>query len=220
MQSWIQPLPALAWQRLGEYLHETQLLGSIQSTLYWDQNTRMPSAGAAWRGEQLSLLAKQLHARQSSSQFEGLLVEARAEFEQARLAGELEPSQVVERARNLELLEQDLRRQQRLDPALVGALATAKSAGYARWQQARANADFSCFAPALQHLISLRQEQAQQLAEQRSCWESLAQPFEPDLTLARLKELFAPLRQRLPKGPGVSASVGDRPTAVVDGWLH
>ena len=119
MQSWIQPLSALAWQRLGEYLHETQLLGSSQSTLYWDQNTRMPSAGAAWRGEQLSILAKQLHARQSSSQFEGLLVEARAEFEQARLAGQLEPSQVVERARNLELLEQDLRRQQRLDPALV-----------------------------------------------------------------------------------------------------
>ena len=198
MHSWIQRLSALAWQQLGEYLHETQLLGSIQSTLYWDQNTRMPSAGAAWRGEQLSLLAKQLHARQSSSHFAELLGEGKAEFEQACQAEEFSFTEEVERSRNLELLEQDLRRQQRLDPALVGALATAKSAGYARWQQARANADFSCFAPALKHLISLRQEQAQQLAEQRSCWESLAQPFEPDLTLARLKELFAPLRQRLP----------------------
>ncbi len=198
MQSWIKPLPLLAWQRLGDYLHETQLLGSIQSTLYWDQNTRMPSAGAAWRGEQLSLLAKQLHARQSSQQFEGLVVEARAEFEQARLAGELEPSQVVERSRNLQLLEQDLTRQQRLDPALVGELATAKAKGYERWQQAKSTADFSCFAKPLQHLISLRQEQVQQLAEPRSCWETLAQPFEPDLSLARLQELFAPLRQRLP----------------------
>ena len=54
-----------AWTRLGEHLKETQLLGSIQSTLYWDQNTRMPSGGAAWRGQQLALLARQLHARQS-----------------------------------------------------------------------------------------------------------------------------------------------------------
>lgn len=198
MHSWIQRLSALAWQQLGEYLHETQLLGSIQSTLYWDQNTRMPSAGAAWRGEQLSLLAKQLHARQSCSHFEGLLGDARAEFEQARLVGELEQSQVVERCRNLELLEQDLTRQQRLDPDLVGAIATAKAKGYELWQQARARDDFPTFAPALKNLIALRQEQTQQLAEPRSCWETLAQPFEPDLTLTRLQELFTPLRQRLP----------------------
>jgi len=28
-----------AWNRLGAYLNETQILGSIQNTLYWDQNT-------------------------------------------------------------------------------------------------------------------------------------------------------------------------------------
>lgn len=48
-------------------------------------------------------------------------------------------------------------------------------------------------------MIRLRQEQARQLAEPRSCWETLAQPFEPDLTLQRLQELFAPLRKRLPE---------------------
>ncbi len=58
---------ATAWGQLGAHLRETQLLGSIQSTLYWDQNTRMPSGGAPWRGEQLTLLATQLHARQSSA---------------------------------------------------------------------------------------------------------------------------------------------------------
>ena len=39
-------------------------------------------------------------------------------------------------------------------------------------------------------MVDLRQEQARQLAEPRSCWETLAQPFEPDLTLARLQELL------------------------------
>ena len=182
---------ASAWDRLGNHLRETQLLGSIQSTLYWDQNTRMPSGGAPWRGEQLTLLAQQLHARQSSSHYAGLVAEAR----QAWRSGERCPAQ----SRNLDLLEQDLRRQQALDPDLVGAIATAKAKGYNCWQQARATSDFASFAPALQTLVDLRQEQARQLQEPRSCWETLAQPFEPDLNLLRLQDLFVPLREQLPQ---------------------
>ena len=30
------------WNKLGAYLKETQILGSIQNALYWDQNTGMP----------------------------------------------------------------------------------------------------------------------------------------------------------------------------------
>tara|TARA_Y100001968_G_C19384420_1_gene732078 strand:- start:517 stop:1608 length:1092 start_codon:yes stop_codon:yes gene_type:complete len=37
-----------------------------------------------------------------------------------------------------------------------------------------------------------------QLSEPRSCWETLAQPFEPDITLERIKGLFDPLREVLP----------------------
>ena len=46
------------WNKLGAYLKETQILGSIQSTLYWDQNTGMPNKGASWRSEQLTYIAK------------------------------------------------------------------------------------------------------------------------------------------------------------------
>ena len=185
----------MAWDRLGDYLHQTKIIGSIASTLYWDQNTRMPSGGAAWRGEQLALLAIQLHSRQSSREYAELIQGARVEWSQLGLS----TTEQAARGRNLDLLEQDLSRQQALDPALVAALATAKSDGYNNWQQARADSDFGLFAPSLRTMIGLRQEQARQLAEPRSCWETLAQPFEPDLTLKRLQELFAPLRQRLPE---------------------
>ncbi len=191
-------MPPTAWQLLGDHLRETQILGSIQNTLYWDQNTKMPSAGAAWRAEQLSFLAKAIHARQSSKQFECLLEESRVEFEHDRRSGNLGPLDVSERARNLELLEQELTRQKRLDPQLIAALANAKAIGYDRWKTARENSDFTYFAPALSQLIELRKEQARQLSEPRSCWETLAQPFEPDLSITRLQELFAPLRQSLP----------------------
>ena len=192
-------MPAVAWQRLGEYLLETRLLGSIQSTLYWDQSTAMPHAGASWRADQLSLIAKQLHARQSSSHFEALISEAKVEFEEARVKGDMNSKEELAKLRNLELLKQELNRQKSLDPKLVGQLAIAKSEGYNCWQQSKRNADFQLFAPALTSLIALRQEEAGQLAEPRSCWETLAQPFEPDLTFLRLKELFDPLRTLLPE---------------------
>ena len=190
-----QPMPAAgsAFERLHQYLHQTRLLGSISSALYYDQNTVMPAAGAAWRGEQLALLAALLHERQSNAEYAELVAAAEAE-----LTADAAP----ERQRNLQLLRLELERQRCLDPALVSALARSQSHGNAVWQDARARNDFSAFAPALQELILLRREQASQLAAaepvQRSPWEILAQPFEPDVNKARLEELFAPLKLELP----------------------
>lgn len=179
--------------RLRQHLHQTRLLGSISSALYYDQNTVMPSGGAAWRGEQLALLASQLHERQSSVEYADLVAAAEAEFA---------PASPPEQRRNLQLLRLELERQRCLDPALVSALARAQSRGNAVWQDARARNDFSTFAPALKELIVLRRQQASQLAaaepEPRSPWEILAQPFEPDVSKARLDELFVPLKAELP----------------------
>ena len=69
--------------------------------------------------------------------------------------------------------------------------------GRGRWPN-----DFSLLAPALEHIIQLRLEQAQQLkaAEpvERSPWEILAQT-EPDISKQR-QVLLDPLRQRPPTG--------------------
>jgi carboxypeptidase Taq len=207
--------PTSPMERLREYLHTTRLLGTIHSTLYFDQNTVMPAAAAPWRGEQLALLARQLHQRQSSREFQDLLAAAEAEVasegdtpsQPASIAagatassstpGSL-ASAAADRRHNLRLLRQELERQSRLDPVLVGRLAEAQAQGYARWQEARARSDFALFAPALEELVRLRQEQARQLAEPRSCWETLAQVFEPDVSHRRLAELFGPLVEGLP----------------------
>jgi len=187
------PSTGSAFERLHQHLHHTRLLGSISSALYYDQNTVMPAAGAPWRGEQLALLAGQLHERQSSEGYAELVAAAEAE------AGLDAPTPV---RRNLQLLRLELERQRCLDPALVSALAMAQSRGNAIWQQAKAANDFAAFAPALRELIHLRRQQASQLAAaepvDRSPWEVLAQPFEPDISKARLEELFAPLKAELP----------------------
>ena len=201
------PAAAHALSRLRQHLHHTRLLGSISSTLYYDQNTVMPAAGAAWRGEQLALLAGQLHERQSSAEYAELVGAAEAE-----LGADAPP----ERRRNLELLRLELERQRCLDPDLVAALARAQSRGNAVWQDARARNAFSAFAPALQELINLRRQQASQLAAAepvpRSVWEILAQPFEPDVSKARLAELYAMLDQvialQAPESPAPAELTG------------
>ena len=199
-----------ALTRLHGHLHETRLLGSISSALYYDQNTVMPAAGAAWRGEQLALLAAQMHARQSSAAYAELVAAAEAE-----LGADAPP----QRRRNLQLLRLELERQRCLDPALVSALARAQSRGNAVWQDARARNDFAAFAPALKELIALRRQQASQLADAepvaRSPWEVLAQPFEPDVSKARLEQLFGPLKAELPvllqQAQAASQPSGDTP---------
>ena len=70
----------IQWNKLGAYLKETQILGSIQSTLYWDQNTGMPKKGASWRSEQLTYIAKVLHKRNSSEEFSNLINSAKSEL--------------------------------------------------------------------------------------------------------------------------------------------
>jgi carboxypeptidase Taq len=104
------PPAGSAFARLHEHLHHTRLLGSISSALYYDQNTVMPAAGAAWRGEQLALLAGQLHERQSSAAYAELVAAAEAE---------LDADAPPQRSRNLQLLRLELERQRCLDPARV-----------------------------------------------------------------------------------------------------
>ncbi len=185
------------WNKLGAYLKETQILGSIQSTLYWDQNTGMPKKGASWRSEQLTYIAKILHKRNSSEEFSDLIKDAQDE-----LSGGFEKSlgqEIIQsKKRNIELLIKEFNRQKNLDPKLVEALAKAKSKGYETWQEAKRKSAFEIFLPTFKKLIKLRIEEAKQISDKYSPWETLAQPFEPDLTLDWLNKIFQPLKETIP----------------------
>ena len=117
------------WNKLGAYLKDTQILGSIQSTLYWDQNTNMPKKGASWRSEQLTYIAKILHKRNSSKEFSDLIKAAQDEIE-ACLEDSFSKEIIQSKKINIELLIKEFNRQKNLDPKLVEALAKAKSKGY------------------------------------------------------------------------------------------
>ncbi len=185
----------LNWSKLGAYLKDTQILGSIQSTLYWDQNTGMPKEGSSWRGEQLTYLAKILHARNSSDEFLNLINSAKSELNES---SEFEDAKNSSKKKNIELLHKEFDRQRKIDPKLVTNLARAKSQGYESWQQAKKNSNFEIFLPYFEKLIILRREEANQLSDKLSPWETLAQPYEPDITKDWLFNIFNPLKESIP----------------------
>ena len=145
----------IEWNKLGAYLKETQILGSIQNTLYWDQNTGMPKKGASWRSEQLTYIAKILHQRNSSEEFANFIKSASIELLDSERHSENQQI-IKEKKRNIELLEKEFNRQRNLDPKLVESLAKAKSKGYESWQEAKTKSDFAIFLPSFEELIKLR----------------------------------------------------------------
>ena len=184
-----------AWNRLGDYLNETQILGSIQNTLYWDQNTIMPREGATWRADQLTYLAKILHERTSSNVLSDLINSA--EIELKGIDG-IDENQFNSRMKNIDLLKKELDRQSRIDPLLVEHLARAKSRGYESWQQAKENSDYKIFLPFFKELIKLRIEEANQISNKLTPWETLAQPYEPDISKEWLFKIFNPIKESIP----------------------
>ena len=185
------------WDKLGTYLKETQILGSIQNTLYWDQNTVMPNKGASWRSEQLTFIAKKLHERNSSKDYFDLINAAKAELIKKEL-NSLNKNLFKSKKRNIDLLMYEFEREKNQDPKLVESLAMAKSKGYESWREAKAKSDFNIFLPYFEGLIKLRIEQAKQIGGKYSPWETLAQPFEPDLNLKWLNKIFQPLKETIP----------------------
>jgi len=168
-------LEEIQWNKLGAYLKETQILGSIQNTLYWDQNTGMPKKGASWRSEQLTYIAKILHRRNSSEEFSNLIQSAKNEL----LDTENSNDQlfIKGKEKNINLLLKEFNKAKNLDPKLVESLAKAKSKGYESWQEAKKKSDFKVFLPFFEVLVKLRIEEAKQISDQYSPWETLANPF-------------------------------------------
>ena len=56
-----------------------------------------------------------------------------------------------------------------------------------------------CIRDSFEELVKLRIEEAKQISDQYSPWETLAQPFEPELTLKWLNKMFQPLKDTLPE---------------------
>jgi carboxypeptidase Taq len=201
------------------HAQEVAVLQSCASVLSWDQQTYMPKGGAAFRGEQLALLAKLTHQKQTDPRFGERL----AAVESSDLVRD--PDSIE--AANVRELRRTYDRATKLPERLVEELARATTAGQEAWVEARTKNDFATFRPHLETILKLKREEATALASLPSAplpqgrgeyyYDALLDEYEPGARAADLKVLFANLTRGLV--PLVMA-IEDSPTKPDPSVLH
>lgn len=179
-------------------LGELTDLHSMGGLLGWDQQTMMPAAGAAGRGEVMATLALLNHERQTAPRLLELLDAATPE-------GEIEEG-IVRVARR------DAEKAARVPAQLAGDMERAASAAQEPWATARACNDFERFRPFLERNLELRRAYAACFPEVEHPYDALLDGFEPGLTTARVTEVFAQLREGLVPLAAAIAAAPPAPT--------
>jgi carboxypeptidase Taq len=174
---------------LQERMVELTDLGRIHAMLFWDQNTMMPPNGAAARADHAATLEVISHDK---------LIDP----EIVRLLDALEPwardeDPDSDAVRLLAAVRRDHEKAVRVPTELAAEISHADAIGQQAWQEARAASDFSLFRDALERQIELRHRYVGCFDAAEHPYDILLDDFEPELTTAELKPLFATLRDNL-----------------------
>jgi len=185
--------PELA-ARLGELSDLTATAG----LLGWDQQTNMPPAGGQARGEVMATLATLAHERQTAPELGALLDAAQGDGE-------------VERA-IVRVARRDREKARRVPAELAAEIERAASDAQEPWAHARATSDWEHFCPYLKRNVELRRAYVDCFEGAEHPYDTLLDNFEPGLTTARVREVFAPLREGLSE---LAAAIAAAPPAPV-----
>ena len=133
------------------------------------------------------------------------------------MRGEESPSQVD--AAQLRHITRSYERASRVPADLASELARVTSVAQGQWAEARAKDDFASFAPVLERVVALRQQEGQALADGGDTYDALMDDYEPGATAGQLESMFAEMRPRLvelrgkvldkPAPAGVSGTFSD-----------
>lgn len=181
--------PADAYAELIRRSKELGVLNSCAAMLGWDQQTYMPPNAAAFRGEQMALLASLSHQRFTDPKIGELL----AAVEGSDLVKDPESPE----AANARELRRAYDRATKIPQSLVEELARVTTQAQQAWQEARARSDFPTFRPWLERVVALKRQEANAVGFQGHPYNALIDEYEPGTTVAELKDLFAGLTKSL-----------------------
>jgi carboxypeptidase Taq len=172
-------------ERLGE-ITDLQALGAL---MFWDQNTMMPPGGAGARADMADTLQRTVHARETDPEL-------------GRLLAALEPWAAGEDpdsddARLVHWARRDFEKSVRVPADLAAQLTRAKAEGLQAWMEALAASDFQRMRGALERHVELRHAYVGCFEGHAHPYDVLLDDFEPGLTTAELRPMFAELREAL-----------------------
>ena len=194
------------FERLRERLAEIQDLRRAAAVLSWDQQTMMPSQGAAGRAEQLATIGRLAHELFVSGETGRMLEELRG-FEESQDPESFEASLVrVTRA--------DYEKAVRVSPELRAEMSRAASQGFLEWKRAKEASDFRAFVPTLERNLELKQRYLACFDKAEEDYDLLLDDFERGMRTAEVRRIFADLKAELvPLIASAQERDGDGPLA-------
>ncbi|HET8757200.1 MAG TPA: hypothetical protein VFM58_14370, partial [Solirubrobacteraceae bacterium] len=194
---------------LRRHMAELSDLHSVGGLLFWDQQTVMPPAGGEHRAEAAATLARVIHARETAPELGALLAVLEP------WAAEQDPDS--DDVRLIWWTRRDYEKAIRVPEDLAAGLIRAKTLGQQAWIEARAANSFAPFRDALARQIELRHRYVECFEGFEHPYDALLDDFEPGLTVAELRPLFAELRDALVP---LVAAAGDPEQGRNDGAFY
>lgn len=164
-------------------------MGSINGLLEWDQQTKLPPQGVAWRAEQIAWLAGEIHQREIDPQIGDWL----GELKDSDLASDLHSDSGA----TIRELQHRYDKKRRLPLDLVQHQAKLHANGQQVWAQARKNNDFNSFASALDEIFRLKREEAQATCDTGCLYDALLDDYEPGARTAEVNQALRQLRDAM-----------------------
>jgi len=178
-----------AYDELIRRMREEAILTSCEALLEWDEETYMPPGGVENRSEQMALLAGILHERGTHPRLGELLAIVEG--------SDLLDDPTSPRAVNVREMRREYDRYVRLPRRLVEEVARTTALAQRAWAKARADADFSGFAPRLEKIVELKRAEAECVGYKHEPYDALIEDHEPGMTSQIVVRLFDALRREL-----------------------
>jgi len=170
-------------------LREIFDLEGAGAVLYWDQATYMPPGGGETRGRQLALLARLTHEKSTDAELGRLL-------EKLRPWAEKQPEDSWEAAL-VNVAARDFERNLKIPTSFVAEFSEHQSKTYEAWIKARPANDFASVRPLLEKTLDMSKRLAGFYSGYSHPIDAFLDGDERGMTVARLKPLFAELRNEL-----------------------
>ncbi|KTG10804.1 carboxypeptidase [Haloprofundus marisrubri] len=171
-----------------ELVAKVKRISNVQNAagvLGWDQQVMMPDEGTPARSQQLSALSAISHE---------LLVEDGI----GDLLDDLDSADLSEeQAAVVREVRREFERAARVPTELVQEISETSSEALPAWKEAKAENDFSKFAPLLERHVELKREYAEHIDPDKDPYEVLFAEFEPCLPLEQAEEILDEVRETL-----------------------
>ena len=192
-------------------IHQLHDLEKVAQLLVWDREVNMPPMGAAGRTQQISTLQQMIHSMGTSDEM-GALIEQAADEVQS----EGHPYDSVE-ASLIRFVTRGYAEGKKFPAEHIARITEVSGAAMPVWAKARQENDFPSFAPYLDQVIELSQEQAEILGYEDEKYDALINQYERGVKTADVRQVFDTVKaQTVP----LIQEIQEKGDVIDDTFLH